>query len=238
MNRTINPWRALFGLSRKIRHESPTLNLSLINTNMNRLKTFPKIGLLALLFASFAVTSCNRDDDPPEEENEVEVITDVKLVFTNTADASDVVEARAQDPDGEGAQELAILDEINLDTSKTYALTFEIFNNLETPGENIGDEIVEEADEHQIFFSFSNNAFDNPMGDGNIDNSSDAINYDDIDSQGRPVGLMSTWTTSNMMLTGGNFTVRLQHQPDVKTATSGADTGDTDFNLTFVLNIQ
>ena len=37
---------------------------------------------------------------------------------------------------------------------------------------------------------------------------------------------------------GGSFTVRLQHQPDVKTATSGSNDGDTDFALTFALNIQ
>ena len=36
----------------------------------------------------------------------------------------------------------------------------------------------------------------------------------------------------------GTFTVQLQHQPDVKTATSGANDGDTDFALTFNLNIN
>lgn len=174
----------------------------------------------------------------PEEENEVEVITDVKLIFTNTADANDVVEASASDPDGVGAQSLQIQDTIKLDTNKTYTLTFEIFNNLETPGEDIGQEIKEEDAEHQFFFSFTDGAFSNPTGDGNIDAvEPNAVVYNDTDGNGNPVGLSTTWTTSSAPLTG-NFKVMLQHQPDVKTSASGAGDGDTDFALPFVLIIQ
>jgi len=50
--------------------------------------------------------------------------------------------------------------------------------------------------------------------------------------------LSSTWTTSSTASSGASFTVRLQHQPDVKTATSGSNDGDTDFALTFALNIE
>ena len=44
--------------------------------------------------------SCEEDDAAPAEENEEEVITDIKLIFTNKADANDKVEAKAKDPDG------------------------------------------------------------------------------------------------------------------------------------------
>ncbi|MCH2235423.1 MAG: GTP cyclohydrolase [Crocinitomicaceae bacterium] len=196
------------------------------------------LALIAALGGVLFVTSCKKDEVAPEEENVVEIFTDVKLVFTNTADASDKVEARAQDPDGTGVEELTILDDITLDTSKTYTLTYEIFNNLNTPGENIGAEILEEDNEHQFFFTFSNNAFANPVGNGNIDNAADPINYNDTDENNHPVGLSTQWTTPSTQLTGGTFTVRLQHQPDVKTGTSGSSDGDTDFDLTFVLNIQ
>ena len=189
--------------------------------------------------ASIIFTGCKKDDDEvvPDKENEEEVITDVKLIFTNDANASDIVEARAQDPDGAGAQELQILDEINLEVSKSYTLTFEIMNNLDSPGEDIGAEIAAEDEEHQFFFSFSNNAFTNPTGNGNIDTYSDPLNYNDTDGNGNPIGLSTSWTTAST-LTGGTFTVRLQHQPDLKTATSGADDGDTDIDLQFVLNIN
>ena len=207
---------------------------------MKKVNYFKKYSLYGFLMAGVLFTGCDKDDDEvvPEEENEEEVITDVKLIFTNTSDNTDIVTARAKDPDGEGVKELEVLDDINLDTSETYILTFEIMNNLETPGEDIGAEIAEEDDEHQIFFSFSDNAFANPIGNGNIDQASDPVSYNDVDENNNPVGLSTTWTTSSSTLSDGMFTVRLQHQPDVKTATSGANDGDTDFELEFTLNIQ
>ena len=165
----------------------------------------------------------------------MEVITDVTLVFTS--DAGAVVTASAQDPDGEGVQELVVLDEIQLQAGTNYTLTFDIMNNLETPGESIGEEIAEEDDEHQIFFAWTEGAFSNPTGNGNIDNASDPVNYNDADGNGNPLGLNTSWTAGDPT-TAASFTVRLQHQPDVKTSTSGANDGDTDFELQFRLTIQ
>jgi hypothetical protein len=196
--------------------------------------------LLAILFSVITIIGCsNNDDDAPEKENEVEVFTDVTLIFTNTADISDVVRASAQDPDGTGIQELQILNAITLAADTEYTLTYEILNALDPADvENIGDEILEEDNEHQFFYSFTEGAFTNPTGNGNIDTAADPINYNDQDENGNPVGLSSTWTTSSTASSGASFTVRLQHQPDVKTATSGSNDGDTDFALTFALTIQ
>ena len=206
---------------------------------MKTMKTIRQIGMLPVIATAILLTGCAKEEEEvPEEEHEMEVITDVKLIFTNDNDSNDIVYARAQDPDGDGVEDLKILDSVNLDVSKSYTLTFEIMNNLETPGEDIGLEIADEDDEHQIFFSFSNDAFSDPLGNGNIDNASDSINYNDVDGNGNPVGLSTGWTTASSTLTGGTFTVKLQHQPDVKTSTSTANTGDTDFELEFVLNIQ
>lgn len=205
---------------------------------MNVLENVKKYGMYTLLLGGALLTSCNDDDEAPEPENEVEIVTDVTLTFTNTADASDVVTARAQDPDGVGVQELEILDEITLTSGTTYTLTYEILNALDpTDPEDIGAEIQEEDDEHQFFFSFTADAFSDPTGNGNIDNAADPINYNDTDGNGNPVGLSTDWTAGDA-LTDGFFRVRLQHQPDVKTATSDVNDGDTDLDLTFVLNIQ
>ena len=207
---------------------------------MKTINPFKNLQLLAILFSVITIIGCSNDDDiAPEEENEVEVFTDVTLVFTNTADVNDVVTASAQDPDGTGIQELQILDAITLAADTEYTLTYEILNALDpTDIENIGDEILEEDNEHQFFFSFTENVFADPTGNGNIDAAADPINYNDEDENGNPVGLSSTWTTSSTASSGASFTVRLQHQPDVKTASSGSNDGDTDFALTFALNIQ
>ena len=207
---------------------------------MKTINPFKNLQLLAILFSVITIIGCSNDDDiAPEEENEVEIFTDVTLIFTNTADNSDVVRASAQDPDGTGIQELQILDAITLAADTEYTLTYEILNALDPSDvENIGDEILEEDNEHQFFFSFTENVFSDPIGNGNIDAAADPINYNDADENGNPVGLSSAWTTSNTASSGASFTVRLQHQPDVKTATSGSNDGDTDFELTFALTIQ
>jgi hypothetical protein len=207
---------------------------------MKTMNPFKNLQLLAILFSVITIIGCsNNDDDAPAEENEVEVFTDVTLIFTNTADISDVVRASAQDPDGTGIQELQILNAITLATDTEYTLTYEILNALDPADvENIGDEILEEDNEHQFFYSFTEGAFTNPIGNGNIDTAADPINYNDQDENGNPVGLSTTWITASTTSSGKSFTVRLQHQPDVKTATSGSNDGDTDFALTFALNIQ
>jgi len=196
--------------------------------------------LITAFFAVLFLASCSSDDDAaPEEENEVEIITDLTLVFTNSSDPSDVVMASAQDPDGAGVQELEVLDAINLTAGAEYILTLEILNALDSEDiEDITEEIVEEADEHQFFFSFTEDAFANPNGDGNIDNSSDPLNYNDEDENGNPIGLSTSWTTAATATADGTFTIVLQHQPDIKSATTGATDGDTDINVRFALNIQ
>jgi hypothetical protein len=207
---------------------------------MKTMNPFKNLQLLAILFSVITIIGCsNNDDAAPEEENEVEVFTDVTLIFTNTADISDVIRASAQDPDGTGIQELQILNTITLAADTEYTLTYEILNALDPADvENIGDEIFEEDNEHQFFYSFTEGAFTNPTGNGNIDTAADPINYNDQDENGNPVGLSTTWITASTASSGKSFTVRLQHQPDVKTATSGSNDGDTDFALTFALNIQ
>lgn len=204
------------------------------------MKNFRNYLLIGLLSSSLIFTSCGDDDDAPEEENEVEVITDVTLVFTNKADKDDVVKASAKDPDGIGAKELELVDggNINLTSGVTYTLTFEISNALDSDDvEDIAEEIEEEDDEHQLFFEFTDGAFTSPTGNGNIDKASDPINYKDKDDDGNNVGLKTEWTAGSAR-SGGKFRVQLQHQPDIKTATTGAKDGDTDFDLTFKLNIS
>ena len=192
--------------------------------------------LLYAVLTLFIFTACEEDEAAPEEENEVEVFTDVKLIFMAQSGTGDTVVVAAQDPDGAGVQELQVLGAINLKANTNYFLSMIIENCLEDPCEDMNEEIAEEAEEHQFFFAFTNDAFTSPVGNGNMDNASDPINYIGFDGNGNPVGLKTNWTTGSAST--GTFTVQLQHQPDVKTATSGSTDGDTDFALTFNLNIN
>ena len=123
--------------------------------------------LLFAVLTLFVFTACEEDEAAPEEENEVEVFTDVKLVFTPAGGGASV-EATAQDPDGAGVQELVVLDEIKLQSGTTYTLTMVIENCLESPCELMNEEIEEEAREHQFFFAFTDGAFTDPTGNGNV----------------------------------------------------------------------
>ncbi|MGD1947602.1 MAG: GTP cyclohydrolase [Croceivirga sp.] len=211
---------------------------------MKTIETLKNLRLFALLFTAIAVVSCSDDDEAPEEENLPEVFTNVTLIFTPEGGGA-AITAEAEDPDGTGAAGLELVDPaITLATGTTYTLTFNVENRLD-PNADLNAEIKDEDDEHQIFFAFTDGAFSNPTGDGNIGaaNAAEPINYNDEDSEaqdgsGNPVGLSTTWTTSTTPLAGGSFTANLQHQPGVKTATSTSENGDTDFDLTFTLNIQ
>jgi hypothetical protein len=221
---------------------------------MNLLKLFRNKGLWAIMIAASVLTACSDDDDdddvapvtPPPAVNEEEVITTVRLIFsdTNQTNPSPTVIAVANDPDGDGPQELQILDSIVLKTNTSYFLTYQILNEVDPNDvEDIAEEIEEEDDEHQFFYGFTNNAFNSPSGRGNIAPNTGSINYLDEDSDaqdgsGNPVGLTTLWTTRGNTLTDGQFRVILMHQPDIKSSTTTTNDGEDDFDLTFELDIE
>ncbi len=187
----------------------------------------------------FGVISCGDDDEPsaPAEENAEEVITDVVLTFTPQGGGATVT-ARAQDPDGDGPQDLQVLGDITLQSASNYELTLSLTNE-ENPIdiEDITAEIREEAKEHMFFFSWTDGLFSDPTGNGNVDNRSDAVNYDDVDGDGLPLGLTTSWSTGPSA--SGSFRVILKHQPDgIKTATSGTSDGDTDIDISWQIVLR
>ncbi|MBT28270.1 MAG: type 1 periplasmic binding fold superfamily protein [Thalassobius sp.] len=182
--------------------------------------------LLALLFALFAFTACDDDDDIiPEEENEEEVITTVKLTFTDESDVETVF--TWADPENDGSP---VIDDITLESGKTYELSVQLLNETESPAEDITEEVEEEGVDHQFFFSGT--AIDDLI----------TISYNDSDEDGNPVGLDNNVT---ILATGGPsvLTVILRHQPD-KSATGVSDGeidnagGETDVSVDFNITVQ
>jgi hypothetical protein len=113
------------------------------------------------------------------------------------------------------------------------------------PEYKVTEEVEEEGDEHMFFFAWTNNTFSNPTGNGNIDARADAVNYtggaNSIDKNKKPLGLTTTWTAATLSGTtsiNGTFRVVLKHQPDLKSDTSDSNTGETDLDLTFTLNVK
>lgn len=196
---------------------------------MNALKNHFLIGLISL---SMAAISCS-DDDVPPEENEEEVIDKVSLIFTRTDITEPPLKFEGIDPDGEATDPFE-LDEIILKAGALYEL--EIILENTTSNENITEEVKEEGEEHQLFFSWTEGVFSDPSGTGNI-GSSGTVNYIDQDDSGNPIGLSTTWTTSQSAETG-EFRVVLKHQPDIKSATSTSGDGETDIDIIWTININ
>jgi hypothetical protein len=118
-------------------------------------------------------------------------------------------------------------------------MTITLINGLANPSDPAYDvtaEVEEEGDEHMFFFSWTNNVFSDPTGNGNIDNRNDDVNYEDSDANSFPLGLETSWTTAGV--SSGNFRVMLKHQPEQKSATSSSNTGETDLDVTFTVAVQ
>ncbi|MEP1032196.1 hypothetical protein [Ekhidna sp.] len=198
------------------------------------MKSFKNYLLIGLMTMSFAFVGCS-DDDVPAAENEEEIINSVTLTFTPAGGGSAIV-ATYLDADGEGTGN-PVLSDIELNTQTTYTLNITMANTLESPAEDITVEVEEEGDEHQLFFGFSSGVFSDPSGTGNI-GSTGTINYTDQDDSGNPIGLSTTWITTNQGSTGGEFRVLLKHQPDIKSATSTSSDGETDIDITWTINVS
>jgi len=199
---------------------------------------FPAIICCSLILFS----GCENDD--PEPENVPELITKITLKFSPIG-GGDVITTTATDPDGEGVQDIQVDGPINLAKNKQYTLTLELINGLYQQGQDgydVSKEVEEEGEEHQFFFSFSEGIFSSPNGTGNIkDNAASTvgtINYLDEDVNGRPIGLSTSWTTAGVATTGKSFRVILKHQPDLKSTTSTSLDGESDLDITFVVNVN
>jgi hypothetical protein len=195
--------------------------------------------LVALLaVSSISLLSSCDDDDEPTREDTPELVTTATLTFTPVM-GGNAITVTASDPDGTGVQDLAPDGPINLADNTIYTLDITLINELADPGDeeyNITEEVDEEDEEHMFFFSWTNNLFSDPAGNGNIDNRADDVNYNDFDDNGQPLGLMTTWTTGAAGT--GKFRVVLKHQPELKSATSSATTGETDVDIEFDVTIQ
>ena len=197
------------------------------------MKKNPVYFLMILSLLVISVLSACKDDEIPPAENEEEVITDVRLIFTPSGSDSPVV-VTASDPDGEGPQDLQTKEDIVLEANTIYTLNIELENRI--AGEDLTDEIMLEADEHLFFFGWTNDLFSSPSGDGNIDNRNDPVDYNDSDADKLPLGLSTSWTTAEEG--AGTFRIILKHQPDLKSETSSVQEGETDLDISWNITIQ
>jgi hypothetical protein len=194
------------------------------------------LSLLILCLGLVSISSCNKDDDPVKEDAP-ELITQVVFTFQPVTGSPVVV--TATDPDGEGIQDLEVDGPAELSAAVPYTLTITLFNTLVDPNENgydITEEINAESDEHLFFYSWTNNIFATPTGNGNIDNRADPVSYQDEDVNGLPLGLETFW--DGEAGTSGELRIVLKHQPEIKSSNSTVSDGETDLDVTIAINFN
>ncbi len=181
--------------------------------------------LLPLLMATIILTisSCKKDD--PEIPHEEELITTLKVELTDSSGTKKMLSF--VDLDGDGGQSPTITSD-TLDSQTEYQAKITLLNESESPAESIDEEVLEEAEEHQMFFLASSGL--------SID-----ISYNDQDANGNPLGLESIFQTNDS--SSGTLTVILRHEPN-KSAQGVAigdinnASGETDIEVNFNVVVQ
>ncbi|WP_372757657.1 type 1 periplasmic binding fold superfamily protein [Mariniflexile sp.] len=185
---------------------------------------------LSLLFISIlTLTACSSDEDP-EIVNEEELITTVTAVYTPVG-GGDVVTLQYKDLDGEGANAPVITVSGSFQTNTTYEGNVTFLNETTDPADNITLEILEEGDEHQLFY----------LTTGSLNSVTYSDDSSDLDSNGFPIGLKSIFTTTGAA--SGTLTIILRHEPnkDAANVSSGDITnagGSTDASVTFSIVVE
>lgn len=193
----------------------------------------------ALFFAPLlAIVACGDEGTTPDDN---EVITTVALGFTPTGGAETVFEFDDADGDGGAAP---VIDPIAI-APGSFTMTVRFLDRLEDPLEEITDEVEDESDQHQLFFTGT--AVNGPA----TNNPSAPLTqaYADTDVNGIPIGLDNTIVATAGT---GTLTVTLRHMPPVNdTAVKVPDLaaqvkaggiesigGSTDASVSFMVTVQ
>jgi hypothetical protein len=174
----------------------------------NKTKTqLPKM-LLFAVSATFLLgfNACGK------KQNENEMITNVKLTFSQSGSTKGSFEWK--DPDGDGGNNPLLPDTIKLDSGQTYDVNIEFFDQSSGTVKNLTEEVKEEGKDHFICFTSAPAIA--------------VVSYADSDGK-HPIGLTTQWKIA--MRSNGKMRIVLRHQPGVKDGT--CDPGESDVDIEF-----
>jgi len=177
--------------------------------------------LTAAVFSlSLFMTACKKDKVKPDDSNEEELITTVKLKITESGTTTTNTYSW-KDVDGDGGN-LPVIQDITLSPNKSYKVEVEFLDESKNPAEDITEEVKEEADDHEVFYQTSNSFM--------------TITRTDKDSKNLPLGLQSDWTTISAAT--GNVKIILKHKPGSKASGDTSDKGETDIEVSFKVEVK
>lgn len=175
--------------------------------------------VVALSVFVMSVSSCKKKEDPKPEEQEL--ITTLKLNVTDGT-TSKTFSYKVENGFGGATAGTVQIDTVKLSAAKTYTVTAEVYNEKETPAENITEEVLEEKDAHLFLY-----ATDPATGGGSISFSNGSKDNKNLPFNQTMVFVAGAAGSSKLK-------VNLIHEPTDKTGTTPAAAGgETDVEAVF-----
>jgi hypothetical protein len=188
-------------------------------------------GILLLFSISMLASACRPEEEEDNQhnnanQNEEELITTVRTSFTQVGGGHSA-EFSWVDIDGDGGSAPVITGDTLL-VGTSYNATLLLLNESVSPADTVSNEVADESEAHQFFFSTTGGSLT-------------WASYGDTDSNGLPVGLLSTWVA--MGAGSGGITIILRHEPNKSAAgVSGGDItnagGETDIEVVIPYVVQ
>lgn len=180
--------------------------------------------LAAIFIFSALLMSCNDDDDddylPPV--NEEELITTITVTLVPNGGGTNVV-LKMVDLDGDGPNDPVTTVSGPMTAGITYMGSIELLNESVNPAEDITEEVEEEADEHQFFYTIG----------GALDATTE---YENFDGNNNPLGTEFSLDAGDAST--GTLTFTLRHEPKKPNSGLADAGGETDITATFNVSIE
>lgn len=187
-----------------------------------------RVALGASFLALGFVAACGESSTAPG--GETELISRVTITFTPVGGGAPIT-AYIDDPDGNGPQApSAQVGALSLVAAGSYTGTVKFENRLSNPIEDITEEVLEEANEHRVYYAVA----------GALAPTGLALTTTDRDPQGRPLGVaFAALVGATAGGQSGNLRVVLCHYDDApKVGTSTSCQGETDIDVTFAVSAR
>lgn len=172
---------------------------------------------MIVALAILTLAACKKTENP-NNENEHEAITTLSLIFKTNNNVVDTFVF--DDPDGDGGNIPMRIDTIKLLANTTYTAEVLLTNKTKNPPSDVTGTIRSQSNAHELYYLTSSNI---------------QIVKTDKDASGFPLGLTSTWTTTNGLT--GTVRIKLMHKPLIKGANDNPTVGHSDIDATMPLRV-
>lgn len=175
----------------------------------------------ALLVVVVGMQGCKESATTPGQDVDHDVVTTVTLTLTNTATLS-TQSYVWEDLDGVGGSAPNRIDTILVAADSAYKGSLAFENRKASPPVNITVDILNERNNHQVFYTLAT--------------AMATIATTDLDGRNLPLGLKTSWTSLKKSM--GTLSVSLSHYPDSTTKKGTNPSTETDVNVVMPLVIR